>query len=196
MTPRLWLSLSILVFGTLACDQWAKQAAVGDLRAAPSRSYFGGVVELTYAENRGAFLGLGDRLDPNTRFWLLTIGGFGLLAVLSMTLLARGVRSRSEIVGWGLLLGGGLGNLIDRVMRDGSVVDFLRLSYGPLSTAIFNLADVFILAGVVALVIIPRTERPSIEEDDPAKAQPISDPEREYEDGVETPSDDSSRGGA
>ena len=81
-------------------------------------------------------------------------------------------------------------------MRDGSVGDLLRLSYGPLRTAIFNLADVFILAGVVALVITPGMERSKLENDGPAKAQPPFDPEGEGEEGAEAEPDGSSQGSA
>ena len=57
----------------------------------------------------------------------------------------------AELVGWSLVVGGGLSNLIDRVMRDGRVVDFLRVGFGDFRTGIFNLADTAIVLGLVCL---------------------------------------------
>ena len=63
-----------------------------------------------------------------------------------------------------LVVGGGLGNLVDRVMREGAVVDFLNVGIGPVRTGIFNMADVFIVAGVSFLVLwslLARDEQPA-----------------------------------
>lgn len=190
MPKTVWMVFLLVVFGTLACDQLSKRAAVEQLRSARSRHLLGGVVELTYAENKGALLGLGDRLGTRSRFWLLTIGGFGLLVILSLTLFARGVHSRFEVTGWGLLLGGGLGNLLDRVARDGAVVDFVRLSLGSLSTAIFNLADVAIVAGVLALMLAP-AKRQAPDGDNPDRSRPLVEPRAEIQDGEPVAAEDS-----
>lgn len=50
------------------------------------------------------------------------------------------------------MLSGGLGNLLDRIMNDGRVIDFMNLGIGPLRTGIFNVADVCITIGVVLLI--------------------------------------------
>jgi signal peptidase II len=52
-----------------------------------------------------------------------------------------------------LLLGGAIGNLIDRVRFDGLVIDFMNLGIGPLRTGIFNVADVAISVGAVLLIL-------------------------------------------
>ena len=57
-----------------------------------------------------------------------------------------------RLVAAGLIVGGGVGNLIDRIAR-GPVTDFLLLRLGPLHTGIFNLADACILAGGAWLLL-------------------------------------------
>ena len=59
-----------------------------------------------------------------------------------------------------LVAGGGLGNLWDRLARDGAVVDFLNLGIGPVRTGIFNVADLVLVAGLVVLAIAGRRAGP------------------------------------
>jgi len=60
-----------------------------------------------------------------------------------------------QVIGLALLIGGGLGNLIDRWLRDGAVTDFVRVSVGSVSTGIFNFSDVVIALGVVSFAMAP-----------------------------------------
>ena len=58
-----------------------------------------------------------------------------------------------------MLAGGGAGNWLDRLLRDGAVTDFMRVGAGPVSTGIFNVADVAIMAGAFGLLIAHWRER-------------------------------------
>ena len=69
---RLLLALFILISG-IGCDQITKQIATEQLRGSPPLSFLGDTVRLHYTENRGAFLGLGNTLSPELRFWTLTV---------------------------------------------------------------------------------------------------------------------------
>jgi len=60
--------------------------------------------------------------------------------------------SLDTIVARSLVLSGGLGNLVDRIINDGRVIDFMNIGIGSLRTGIFNVADVYITVGVVVLV--------------------------------------------
>ncbi len=60
--------------------------------------------------------------------------------------------SLDMVVAWSLVLSGGLGNLVDRIINDGRVIDFMNIGIGSLRTGIFNVADVCITVGVVLLV--------------------------------------------
>ncbi len=139
-----------LLLLTVACDQTSKRLAAELLEGLGPHPYMGGSVVFLYAENSGAFLGLGARLTETARFWLFTVGVSALLALFVVKL--HRAESRLELVGWSLIVGGGLGNLIDRVLRDGRVIDFLRIGVGELRTGIFNLADAAIVFGLVALL--------------------------------------------
>lgn len=83
-------------------------------------------------------------------------GSGGLLAVAGLIIVAVVYRSvlqwpgRLPPIALGCVLGGALGNLTDRVFRDGAVVDFIDLQWWPL----FNVADIGITCGAVALVLL------------------------------------------
>lgn len=53
-----------------------------------------------------------------------------------------------------LILAGGFGNLYDRALNDGRVVDFMLLQIGPLKTGVFNVADIAIMAGLFAFIFL------------------------------------------
>jgi signal peptidase II len=69
--------------------------------------------------------------------------GFLLFVIRSKKLTSLAVSSSV------LIIGGGLGNLIDRIINKGSVIDFMNIGIGPIRTGIFNVADLAIMAGVL-----------------------------------------------
>ena len=115
-------------------------------------------MHLILTENRGAFLSLGSHLDPTLRAVLFT-GGVALALVGGVVWLFARDHTMARAASVSLILGGGLGNVADRLLRSGAVTDFLFVRYGPLRTGIFNLADVFITAGVVALLLADLSHR-------------------------------------
>jgi signal peptidase II len=142
-----------LLASTVGCDQATKAAAEHVLRDGPPLHYLGGLLTLTYARNPGAYLSLGDSLGTTGRFLVFTVGvGVFLLALVWHLFRSREL-SRLEASGVSLLLGGGVGNLIDRVFRDGLVIDFLHVGTRNLGTGIFNVADIAIHAGIGLLLI-------------------------------------------
>jgi signal peptidase II len=149
MKASRWILAIPLFLATNACDQTTKRLAAEVLTGSIPYSMVGGSVELLYSENRGAFLGMGAHLESETRFWLFTVGVAFLLLVFG----SRIIRASSvlELVGWSLIVAGGAGNLIDRLLYDGHVIDFLRVGVGGLRTGIFNLADTAIVVGLLCL---------------------------------------------
>lgn len=143
---KTFLVLALLV-ATVGLDQITKVIARNQLEAQPPMTLFGGIVRLYYVENVGAFLGLGSGLSDPARFWLfiVIVGGF-LIGLFLYTLLG-GKLSLIEVIALSLILGGGLGNLIDRLLYD-YVIDFMVVGIGALRTGVFNVADVAITAGV------------------------------------------------
>src|SRR6185437_669837 len=81
-----------------------------------------------------------------------------LIGLVCAALFAR--LSTARFVALALVAGGGISNLIDRLLYDGRVTDFLNVGIGSLRTGIFNLADMAILAGALLLVLRMRGAAP------------------------------------
>ncbi|MEX2287460.1 MAG: signal peptidase II [Planctomycetaceae bacterium] len=147
------LMLVLLSISCIGCDQATKQIAATHLTGDAAISYLGDTLRLCYAENPGAFLGLGGTLSASSRFWFLIIVNAVLLTGVAWALLVPARVHRLNCIALGLILTGGIGNLIDRVGNDGLVTDFLNLGLGPIRTGIFNVADVAISTGAVLLTL-------------------------------------------
>lgn len=147
------LLIITLLVSYVGCDQVTKDLARQVLAFEPPISWFNDIVRLEYAENPGAFLGVGMGLPEEIRFLVFQVMvGVGLIGIL-IFLLFVGPRSSLLLVGWCLLLGGGGSNLLDRILHHGQVIDFMNLGIGSLRTGIFNVADVFITISVVLLLV-------------------------------------------
>jgi signal peptidase II len=146
-TLKRLLLVIILLLATVGLDRITKGVARSQLESRPQITLFGGLVRLFYVENTGAFLGLGSGFSETTRFWLFTVivGGF-LIGLFLYALLNRRL-SLIEVIALSLILGGGLSNLIDRLLYD-YVIDFMVIGIGRLRTGVFNVADVAITVGV------------------------------------------------
>jgi signal peptidase II len=167
--PLRLVLLLLIVVACAGCDQAAKALARGALEASPPVLLLGGAVRLEYTENPGAFLSLGADLPPTARFLVgVVFVAAALTALLVFTLRGTGLTPRQK-AGMVLILGGGLGNLIDRLSNDGHVIDFVSVGIGPLRTGIFNLADVAITAGV--LLVFLSFARANDPEPDPEPAE-------------------------
>lgn len=141
-----------LLLATVGLDRITKVIARDRLESAPPISLFGGIVRLDYVENPGAFLGLGSGLSETTHFWIFSVLVGGFLVGLFLYVLINRRLSVIEVAAFSLILGGGLGNLVDRVIYD-YVIDFLVVGIGRLRTGVFNVADLAITAGVGLLFL-------------------------------------------
>ena len=156
MTRRILLFVTIAA-AVIALDQWTK-VLVREHIGTP-RTYANGLLTLLRTENTGAFLSLGSDLPQPVR--TLFFGGFvAVMLVLFTIAVVKGSISRfGDTVAAAMIIGGGFGNLIDRLMRTGHVTDFLYLEAGPLHTGVFNVADMAITAGVLWLIVMMRAGR-------------------------------------
>jgi len=151
-----------LVVPCVACDQATKVIATRVLASGPIE-FFGGLVQFRLVHNTGAFLSLGEHLPEWVRD-LLFQGLVPLLLAIAMIVLIRSMApTRAAIVGASLILGGGLGNLIDRVLHEGGVVDFVSIGFSGLRTGIFNVADVAIITGVLMVMWEQRRSEAQVE---------------------------------
>jgi signal peptidase II len=152
--PRL-LVTGLTLLGCVGCDQVTKHTARTFLSPGATHSFLGDGFRLQLAENPGAFLSIGANLSPDSRTLLFTAAvGLVLLVLVGVALFAK--LSMRESVAVALIAGGGIGNLIDRIVHDGLVTDFLNVGIGALRTGIFNLADMLIIAGALVLVLFHR----------------------------------------
>lgn len=145
----------LVIFSSVGCDQITKVAARQHLDGVGTLSYLGDTLRLSYATNHGAFLGMGSSLPEGVRT-LIFVGLVSVfLTVFLIWVLRTDMISRLTVVASALVIGGGIGNLIDRIAFNGGVTDFLNLGIGSVRTGIFNVADVWIMAGIFLLVISP-----------------------------------------
>ena len=145
---------------TIGCDQFSKAAARAFLSYSHPIELFGGTLKFTLSQNVGAFLSLGSRLPQIARFLLFSIGG--CLAILGglYYLITKLQLSRRAVIALSFVVGGSVGNQIDRMIFHGSVTDFLFLSLGPVHTGVFNVADMAIMFGV-AFFLFESRRRPN-----------------------------------
>ena len=137
----------------VGCDQVSKSAARAMLTSGVTESLFADSLRLQLVQNPGAFLSLGDSLSEQLRFTLFTAAAAVLLiGLLCVSLFARRLRP-ARFIPLALIAGGGISNLIDRLVFDGRVTDFLNVGVGSFRTGIFNVADMAILAGALLLIL-------------------------------------------
>jgi len=143
-----------LAAAVVAADLITKTLFERAFSGAPTLHLAWDTVRVGFVMNTGVFLSLGHTLSPETRFWLFVVGvGAVLTTLLALTL--RDPRFRTpEVAAVAAIVGGGIGNLVDRVQL-GAVRDFLNVGVGPLRTGIFNLADMAITFGGIALILLP-----------------------------------------
>ena len=144
--------LLIMVALNIGCDQVSKIIVRDKLQYNETVSVIKNHFILTKVENTGAFLSAGNDLPIAIRFILLTILPMIVLSFGLFYLFIKRDLPKIMQIGLCFLLGGGVGNIIDRLLY-GSVTDFLHLDFGLFRTGIFNLADVSIMIGIGILLI-------------------------------------------
>jgi len=144
----------ILAALVLAADQFTKYLVLQTLPLEQPVHVIGNVLIFFLVKNAGAAFSLGSDVT-----WLFTIA-LAVVALVIIWLVGTRVRSRAWAIILGLLLGGVLGNLTDRLIREpgfgvGHVVDFINTPW--MMPATYNVADMFIttmMVGVAILVLV------------------------------------------
>jgi signal peptidase II len=144
------LLLLALAVASVGCDRVTKQLATDWLAGEPPRSYLGDTLRLTYAQNTGGFLSLGENLPDVVRTAVFTVATAVALVAL-VVLAVRGAASGYRLAAIAFFVAGGASNWLDRALR-GSVVDFLNVGIGPIRTGVFNVADMAIMLGMALFV--------------------------------------------
>jgi signal peptidase II len=142
---RVWLLVATVAY---VLDQLTKWWAQRSLTEGVPRPLVGHLVRLDLTHNAGAAFSVGTG-------YTILLTGVALVVVVACLRLAGRLGSRGWAVALGLLLGGALGNVTDRIFRSpgplrGHVVDFLQLPHWP----VFNLADTSICVAAVIVVVL------------------------------------------
>jgi signal peptidase II len=150
MKPRpIGFSVAALVF---ALDQLAKWIVTGplNLNRLGDQLVLLPIFNFTYTQNQGISLGLLNATNPVGR-WMLVAMTAAIAIVVAVWLTRE--KNRADQVALGMVLGGALGNILDRV-RFGYVVDFADLHFGDFRPfLVFNVGDAAISIGVVILLL-------------------------------------------
>ena len=151
-----WTALVLVVLAAVSADQLTKYLVSSRLGLGEEVAVAGGV-SIHHVQNSGIAFGL----FPSAT-WLVIVLTSAVVVWLSVFFARSGGRHPILPVGLGLVLGGSVSNLVDRV-RLGHVTDFLDIGFWPA----FNLADTFIVVGVGVLLAVllgadaqPRRPRP------------------------------------
>ncbi len=152
------LIISIIAVN-LAADQISKYYARLHLTFGDMIDVVGTFFQLTYAENDGAFLSLGENLpQPWKTVILVLFPTIAIIAGIFYLIFGKKV-SFKQAVCVACIIGGGIGNVWDRATHMGKVTDFLYFGIGPnIRTGVLNIADLSITFGAICLLIFQHRE--------------------------------------
>jgi signal peptidase II len=148
-SPRVLIVLVLVAIAALILDQGSKYFVVTSLKPDEVVPVVGDLLQFQFVKNPGAAFSIG-----NAYTWIFSV--LASAVTIFIVWFARRIRSLGWAIVFGLLLGGVLGNLTDRLFREpgfgiGHVVDFLRI---PLLPAIFNIADTAIVVSMGLFLIL------------------------------------------
>ena len=147
------IAVVVLVLLNISCDQISKDLVRKNVDSNEYIQVIGDSLIMTNIENTGAMLGFGDTFPPIIKNIFLK----GLPVVVLLILLFRIMQKKYMniwvIVAFAFVIGGGVGNLIDRIAY-GSVTDFFQIKLGIFKTGIFNMADVSVTLGAVLILFL------------------------------------------
>lgn len=137
-----------LALATVLCDQLHKAWMIQIFDGSPKKIAVTPFFDIVLLWNRGVSYGL-LKQDSDAGRWVLI--GFALVAALALFYWLARLQSRLPAASVGLIIGGALGNAIDRA-HYGAVADFFSFHVGGFNWYVFNLADIAIVAGVGGLL--------------------------------------------
>lgn len=131
-------------------DFITKRMAEGSLRPGQPHEIFGELLRFTLGYNTGVAFGIPFGVGARPMLILFTlVASAGIIWIYRTT----DPRHRAQIIALGLILGGAIGNLLDRFRSTSGVVDFIDVGIGASRFWTFNIADSAITVGAVTLII-------------------------------------------
>ena len=170
--------LAAVAVGVFAVDQAVKQLVIATMAEGERIEVLGPVLQWHFVRNPGAAFSMASGMT-----WVFSI--VAAAVAIAIAVLARRIRSTRWATVLGAVLGGTLGNLFDRLFRppgfaEGHVVDFISTPW--LMPAIYNIADIGIVLGMIAFVAltlfdVPLDGRRGADDDElPTAADAIDEP--------------------
>lgn len=147
------IAIIALILLNIGCDQISKKLVQNNVQKNEYIQLMNDNFVLTHVENRGAMLGFGESFPPMVKLILLQILPVLVLLFLLVNVLRKKQLNNWLIIAFAFVIGGGIGNLIDRIAY-GKVTDFFILKLGIFKTGIFNMADVAVTSGVIIIFIL------------------------------------------
>ena len=149
----------------VALDQLTKAVASSRLLLSEPVPVLGDIVRLTLVHNTGAAFGL----FPGSRLPFIIVSSLAIAVVIYL-FTREAYRGMTQRVLLGCILGGAIGNLVDRI-RLGWVVDFIDVGLGSARWPVFNVADSAVTVGVILLAwYLSRAGHPASDAEDPSRA--------------------------
>lgn len=147
-----YYKISSLIILSIFFDQLSKFWIRNNIESYNEIELIGSFFTLIRVENSGAFLGMGSELSYIPKLILLIIFPIVVLVAVSIYTYMDKKLDNLSLVGFSLIIGGGVANIFDRVVY-GSVTDFLYINLGFFKTGIFNIADLSVTTGIILILI-------------------------------------------
>lgn len=142
----------LISLAVLALDQWTKWLIESHIPEQSSHEVVPGLLHISHVRNTGVAFGMFADPTGQSASWFLTLFGIVALALVSWLFHKTEAGQRSLLVALAMVIGGAIGNLLDRV-SSGAVTDFIAIYLGSYRWPDFNVADSAISVGLVFLLI-------------------------------------------
>lgn len=142
------LITTVIAAAAVILDQLSKLWILRAFELGESREVLSGILNWTYIQNKGAALGM-----LSEHRWVFMILSAVLIAAILLFIVFSKDITRPLVVVLAMILGGGIGNMIDRFAY-GYVIDFIDVKFLPFWKWIFNVADIFVTVGAVLLAAV------------------------------------------
>ena len=143
-----YILAAVVGIALIAVDQLTKAyIAANYVLGGESQTFIKGILDITYIHNSGGAWGM---LSGYT--WILLSVTIVIMLICITMMLMVGIKNKLMFWAISLVLSGGIGNLIDRIFRNGKVIDFLHFAFFK-EFPVFNIADCAIVIGAILLVL-------------------------------------------
>jgi len=153
MKQKIIIILTLIVLlSNFLIDRITKIMAIDFLKGKETISLFYNTIVFKYTENTGAFLSVGSDFPDGLKYIVFIILPV-IICLYGLYYCAFKLTDKKMVIIIVSIIGGGLGNLVDRLFNDFRVVDFINFGIGTLRTGILNVADMSVTFGVIFLAI-------------------------------------------